>query len=159
MDLIGKTTINPLIFYTGKISGYITWILLILQHTDNYLFVFEGVRYNSQIYLSYLLAGFAIFLIILSLLNLGKSTRLGLPTNDTKLKTKGLYKISRNPMYLGFNLLTFLSMIYMLNLTIVFLGLYSILTYHLIIKAEERFLEQRFGDDFVNYKSETRRYI
>lgn len=159
MDLIGKTTINPVIFYTGKISGYITWILLVLQYTDNYFFVFEGFRYISQIYMSYLLAGIAIVLIIVSLFNLGKSTRLGLPNEDTKLKTKGLYKISRNPMYLGFNLLTISSMIYIFNLTIIFLGFYSILTYHLIIKAEERFLEQRFGDDFIKYKSETRRYI
>jgi len=159
MDLIGKTTINPVLFYTGKISGYITWILLILQHTDIYFFVFEGFRYHSQIYVSYLLAGLAIVLIIISLFNLGKSTRLGLPNNDTKLKTKGLYKISRNPMYLGFNLLTISSMIYILNLTIVFLGFYSILTYHMIIKAEERFLEQRFCVDFLKYKSETRRYI
>jgi len=31
MELIGKSTINPLVFYTGKISGYITWIVLILS--------------------------------------------------------------------------------------------------------------------------------
>jgi protein-S-isoprenylcysteine O-methyltransferase Ste14 len=39
------------------------------------------------------------------------------------------------------------------------MGLYSIFVYHLIIKAEERFLEQRFGDDFIKYKSVTRRYL
>jgi protein-S-isoprenylcysteine O-methyltransferase Ste14 len=159
MDLIGKTTINPVLFYTGKISGYIIWILLILQYTDNYFFILEGVRYNSQIYLSFILTGLALVLITISLFNLGKSTRLGLPNTDTKLKINGLYKISRNPMYLGFNLLTLSAMIYTLNLVIIIMGLYSILIYHWIIKAEERFLEQRFGDDFIKYKSITRRYI
>ena len=62
-------------------------------------------------------------------------------------------------MYLGFNLLTVSSMIYILNFTTIILGLFSILTYHLIIKAEERFLGRRFGDDFLKYNSETRRYI
>jgi protein-S-isoprenylcysteine O-methyltransferase Ste14 len=159
MDLIGKTTINPVLFYTGKISGYITWIIFILQHLDNYYFILEGVRYNTQIYFSYILAGLAIALITISLFNLGKSTRLGLPKTNTKLKINGIYKISRNPMYLGFNLLTISSMIYILNLVIIIMGIYSIFVYHLIIKAEERFLEQRFGDDFIKYKSITRRYI
>ncbi len=36
MDLIGKTTINPVLFYTGKISGYITWIIYVLT-TYRYL--------------------------------------------------------------------------------------------------------------------------
>jgi len=98
-------------------------------------------------------------MITISLFNLGKSTRVGLPTNNTELKTSGLYKISRNPMYFGFNLLTLSSMIYTANLMVIALGLYSMLVYHLIIKAEERFLENRFGDDFINYKTKTRRYI
>jgi protein-S-isoprenylcysteine O-methyltransferase Ste14 len=159
MDIIGKTTINPVLFYTGKISGYITWILLIMQHTGNYFFVLEGGQYHSQIYLSNILAGFSLVLITISLFNLGKSTRLGLPNTDTKLKINGLYKISRNPMYLGCNILTLSAMIYTLNFVIIIMGLYSILIYHLIIKAEERFLEKRFGDDFLKYKLITRRYI
>ena len=30
MDIIGKTTIHPIFFYSGKISGYLTWIVMIL---------------------------------------------------------------------------------------------------------------------------------
>jgi hypothetical protein len=41
MDLIGKTTIHPLFFYTGKIFGYITWILFILS-------IFNIFIINSQ---------------------------------------------------------------------------------------------------------------
>ncbi len=32
MELIGKATIHPLIFYTGKISGYLTWINSFLSY-------------------------------------------------------------------------------------------------------------------------------
>ena len=79
-----------------KISGYITWIIYILQHTNNYYFVLEREYYRWQIYLSYILTGSAVLLITISLFNLGKSTRLGLPKTDTTLKIKGLYRISRN---------------------------------------------------------------
>lgn len=147
---MGKTTINPFLFYTGKISGYITWIVLVLQHTGNYYFVYEGEHNKYQIYLSYLLAGLSIILSAISLFNLGKSVRLGLPKTETKLKTSGLYAISRNPMYLGFNLLTISSMIFTSNWIIIAAGLYSILIYHLIIKAEKKFLEARFGEDYYD---------
>lgn len=159
MEILGKPAINPLVFYTGKISGYITWIILILQHTDNYWMVFEGELYNFQIYISYSLIGLSAFLITISLLNLGKSTRFGIPTKETKLKTKGIYSVSRNPMYLGFNLLTISAIIYTSSIFVFVLGIYSIIVYHLIIKAEESFLEQRFGNEFLIYKSKTRRYI
>jgi len=52
MDIIGKPTIKPFLFYTGKISGYITWLILILQHTDIYCFVLTGKYYKSQLYLT-----------------------------------------------------------------------------------------------------------
>jgi len=159
MDLIGKTTINPFLFYSGKISGYITWIALILLFTNNNYFEIERGKYIIQLYLSYMFTGFALLLILNSLMNLGKSTRLGLPNTDTKLKTSGIYRISRNPMYLGFNLLTISSMIYTSNIIIIALGLYSIVVYHLIIKAEENFLEDRFGNEFIKFKTKTRRYL
>lgn len=157
MDIIGKTTIHPILFYTGKISGYITWIILILAISN--VLNFGREQNTSQLFLSYTLAISAIVLITISLVNLGKSTRLGLPTDDTNLKTTGLYKFSRNPMYVGFNLLTISAMIYTPELFIIVPGLYSIFVYHLIIKAEERFLEKRFGDDFKKFRIRIRRYL
>ena len=158
MDIIGKATINPVLFYTGKISGYITWIWYIIQHTG-YFFEWERGPFQSLQYLCYVMTGLALLLIVISLINLGKSTRLGLPKTDTELKVKGIYSISRNPMYLGFDLLTLSSMIYSFNVIIIILGIFSIVVYHWIIKAEERFLEQRFGNEYINYISNTRRYL
>jgi len=96
---------------------------------------------------------------VLSLINLGSSTRLGLPSEITTFKTNGLYKYSRNPMYVGFNFLTIASMLYVWHIIILFLGLYSIIIYHFIILGEERFMESRFGEEYINYKQKVRRYI
>lgn len=156
-ELIGKTTVNPFLFYSGKIAGYITWLVYML-------FIF-GIRVFDisfslyRMYFSYFLALIALFLIVFSLINLGKSTRLGLPSDQTVLKTRGIYTLSRNPMYAGFDLLTFASMIYTYNVFIIILGTYSIVVYHLIILGEERFLDSRFGSEFMNYKNKTRRYL
>jgi protein-S-isoprenylcysteine O-methyltransferase Ste14 len=157
MDLIGKTTINPILFYSGKFAGYLTWIIYSLSVLKiNVMFRFDSF-YNTYIALFTVTIG--LFFVVISLINLGRSTRLGLPSESTVLKTNGLYKISRNPMYFGFNLLTVSAMIYMFNLVIFVLGVYSIVIYHFIIIGEEGFLDKRFGVDYSNYKKTVRRYI
>lgn len=157
MDLIGKTTINPFLFYTGKIAGYITWIIYLLSIIG--VHIIDNVSSEYQLYASYTAGIMGLLLIVVSSIRLGKSTRLGLPREETVLKTSGIYKLSRNPMYLGFNLWTIAAVIYTLNIFIIFLGLYSIWVYHMIIRGEENFLEKRFGTEFINYKKKTRRYF
>jgi protein-S-isoprenylcysteine O-methyltransferase Ste14 len=157
MNIIGKTTIHPILFYTGKISGYFTWIIFILNLTGIKR-ISTYTAYNNK-HFAFLILFIALFFVVQSLINLGSSTRLGLPSEETKLKTNGIYKISRNPMYLGFNLLTLASMIYTLNVWIIIPGIYSIAIYHLIILGEEIFLENRFGINFLEYKKKTRRYL
>lgn len=157
MDLIGKATINPVLFYTGKTSGYLTWIIFLLS-----VLGFPAIEsYSPSLlkYTAYVLTLGGLALSIVSLINLGRSTRLGLPQEDTVLKTGGLYRLSRNPMYLGFDLLTLASMIYMMNIGIISLGLYSLVVYHFIILGEEKYLEQRFGKDYMIYRQKVRRYL
>ncbi len=157
MEIIGKTTINPIVFYTGKFAGYITWIIFLLMLCGLNLVDTNQILFNQNISIFILLIG--LFFTIVSLINLGKSTRLGLPSNDTKLKTNGLYKYSRNPMYVGFDLITISAMIYTLNWVIIILGVYSLITYHLIILGEENFMINRFGEEYKNYKLRVRRYL
>jgi protein-S-isoprenylcysteine O-methyltransferase Ste14 len=157
MDLIGKTTIHPFIFYTGKIAGYISWIIYLLSIIG--VNIIDNVTSVYQLYASYIAGIIGLVLIVLSSIGLGKSIRLGLPKEDTVLKTTGIYQFSRNPMYLGFNLWTIASIIYTFNIYIILLGLYSIWVYHMIIRGEENFLEDRFGSAFIDYKKKARKYF
>lgn len=157
MELIGRTTINPIIFYTGKISGYITWIILFLMLFDINLIERRLFFFNN--YVSVILLFVGLIFTAISLVNLGKSTRLGLPSDDTKLKTNGIYKISRNPMYVGFDLITIASIIFTLSWLVIILGIYSLITYHLIIKGEEAFMLKRFSNEYEKYQLRVRRYL
>jgi hypothetical protein len=62
MDLIGKSTLHPVLFYTGKIAGYFTWILLILSVLD--IFIITPGSPALLKWISYLSALIAILLII-----------------------------------------------------------------------------------------------
>ena len=82
------------------------------------------------------------------------------PSRSTKLITRGIYKYSRNPMYLGLLLI-------IISTTIFYLNIFSITTpiifYFWInkfqIKREEIFLTEKFGKEYLLYKTKTRRWI
>ena len=77
-----------------------------------------------------------------------------------KLVTSGIYKYSRNPMYLGLLLIVISS-------SILYLNIYSVTTpmifYYWInrfqIKREEIFLTEKFGKEYLLYMTRTRRWI
>ncbi len=110
INIIGKEPIHPVLFYSGKASGYTTWILLLLS-VLGVIHVGRNPVY-ALVVLSYLVAVAGLCLSMVSIVNLGSSTRLGLPAETTAFKTNGLYRLSRNPMYVGFNLITVSSTIY-----------------------------------------------
>lgn len=157
MEVIGKPTINPFLFYPGKISGYIVWTLFLLSICN--IDLLPRMIHLNLNYVSYSLLLIGLLFSFVSLLKLGRSTRFGIPTTETKLKTNGVYRFSRNPIYFGFNLITIASIIYIPNPLILALGIYSMIIYHLIIIGEENFLEETFGEEYLNYRKKVRRYI
>ena len=77
-----------------------------------------------------------------------------------KLITSGIYKYSRNPMYLGLLMIVISTTIFYLN---IFSTTTPILFYCWInkfqIKREEIFLTEKFGKEYLLYKTKTRRWI
>ena len=157
MEVTGKPTVHPLLFVGGKMAGYFTWIILILS-----LAGVSGLRQNIDPafdYAAYLTLAMGVVIVLFSSYCLGRSIRIGLPTEETVLKTRGIYRFSRNPMYLGVHLVTFAAMLITLKWWVILPGLFSFYTYHRIVLGEEKFLEGRFGSDYLNYKQKIRRYI
>ena len=78
----------------------------------------------------------------------------------TRIVSHGLYHFSRNPMYVGFGLWT-LGIALLMNsvwmLLAVPIGL--VLTDRFVIAREERYLERKFGEEYLSYKRQVRRWI
>jgi len=82
------------------------------------------------------------------------------PNNTQTIVSTGMYRISRNPMYLGMLFLLtgwaiHLSTLSPFLLLPVFIW---VLTIQQII-PEEKILEQKFGDSYLHYKQQVRRWI
>ena len=77
-----------------------------------------------------------------------------------KLITSGIYKYSRNPMYLGLLMIVISTSIFYLN---IFSVATPMLFYFWInrfqIKREEIFLTEKFGKEYLLYKTKTRKWI
>jgi protein-S-isoprenylcysteine O-methyltransferase Ste14 len=76
------------------------------------------------------------------------------------LVTNGLFRWSRNPMYLGFVLLL-LGMAILLGTTTPFVApaLFAIVADRWYIAFEERAMQQKFGADYTAYMHSTRRWL
>lgn len=157
MEIIGRTTIHPALFYSGKIAGYVTWIALAAEYAG--VLALPGVRSPALGFLSVFATCVGLAFIALSGARLGRSIRLGLPTGDTALKTGGVYRFSRNPMYVGFHALTIAAALKTGSIIVLALGIYSVLVYHRIILGEETYLRSAFGEQYEQYCRRVRRYL
>jgi protein-S-isoprenylcysteine O-methyltransferase Ste14 len=82
------------------------------------------------------------------------------PTASSSLVVGGIYKRTRNPMYLGFALILFAWAIYLTNVaTWLALPIFVWYMNRFQIFPEERALERRFGRDFAAYRGKVRRWL
>jgi protein-S-isoprenylcysteine O-methyltransferase Ste14 len=101
----------------------------------------------------------AVIFFIISFANLGTSLRVGLPEQETVLKTKGIFQFSRNPLYLSAYLICIASLLYYPNQVNLVLAAYGIFVHHKIILGEEKFLASTFGPQWEEYRKNVRRYL
>lgn len=114
-------------------------------------------------YLSVILLILSILLLLFASYSFYKSKTSFNPLSPDKasvLVTKGAYKFSRNPMYLGFLLLVLSWWVYLGEL-ISFLGCIFFVFYmtKFQILSEEKALEKLFGEQYKSYKSQVRRWL
>jgi len=107
------------------------------------------------------LAIIGVVVFIVSVLMMRDSWRAGVAENDkTELVTDGIYQYSRNPAFLGFDLV-YIGILLMFYNTVLFeITLLVILLLHMqIVNVEEDFLIATFGQEYVDYKKKVRRYL
>lgn len=157
MELLGKPAINTRLFVAGKTS-------LILTVFSPFVAIYcpcwfwHGADGSARI-LAWIVYWMSALVVVVASMELGESLRVGLPSGKTRLKTAGLYSVSRNPIYascypwfLSISVLAPHPAIWMLSML-------SLYVHHQIILGEEAFLKKRFGGEWKAYCSRVPRYI
>lgn len=98
---------------------------------------------------------------ICSVVTMRDSWRAGVSATDkTELVTHGIYRFSRNPAFLGFDLVYLGILLAFFSWWLLALSAFAAVMFHLqITLVEEPFLQGAFGEDYARYQRSAMRYF
>lgn len=173
--LYRQTGIIPFKLFKGDnahdFNSKVVTAVFILLMFNTLIYVFCESFYHWLVPINYLHAnyiwngGWALMLISFPLifiaqLQMHHSWRIGVDYDSkTELVTHGLFRWSRNPIYLGI-LLTFTGYFLVLPNALTFcLTTLIFVSIHFQVRLEEEFLDSQHGQSYLNYKSKVRRWL
>ena len=161
---MGKPTIQPILFYTGKFLLFTVWALfgvitIFPEYREVVPFLIQDQTPEVQKLMAVVFLIPANLIIVPAYLSMGLITNIGLPTGKHELRTGGIYKISRNPMYASFIFLNTATFLFLPSILLLVIMIYGMVVHHFIILGEEKFLDHEFGDEYRKYKSRVPRYL
>lgn len=114
----------------------------------------------SRIITGIIVTSIGVVIFIIAMYTMKNSWRAGISTTDkTTLIQSGIYRVSRNPAFLGFDLMYIGVFIAFPNIIHFIVILFTIIMMHLQIIEEEKYLPIIFGDEYLKYKDKTGRYF
>lgn len=161
---MGKPTIQPVLFYSGKFLLFGVWALFaflaVFPHYRQWVpFQIQDEIPDVQKLLAAVFLIPANLIIVPAYLSMGMITNIGLPKGKHELRTSGIYGFSRNPMYSSFIFMNTATFLFLPSILLLVIMLYGMIVHHFIILGEERYLENEFGEEFKAYKSRVPRYF
>ncbi len=157
-DFMGTPPVAKWMFISGKAASFFNWLFLAYRAASlsgesafsvHWLFSWAGATLFAA----------AVLLVGASFVHLGASNKMGLPEEEATLRTEGVYRFSRNPMYLGFAMISAASAIYYPNPVNIACAFVSIAVHHAILLSEEHFLAGCFVERWDEYARRTPRYF
>lgn len=146
-------TIPPLIPLTFIV---LSWVI------NKYIYALPiPLAANIQMIVAYIMMPVAGILFAFSLYFFIKTKQNPEPHTPTNaLYTGGIFKITRNPIYLGFLVAQVVVAIQLNNLyAILFLPVVWHFLNKWVIDPEEAYLEKLFGQEYLDYKQKVRRWL
>lgn len=152
----GKVGFVKIIELTMKVATYAVLVVEVLSVILNTNFFIIPIR-SIGVFIG--IIGVIVF--IVSVLTMQDSWRAGVPKAEkTELVTRGIYQISRNPAFLGFDLVYIGMVMMFFNWGLLVTSIFAIVMLHLqIVNVEENFLMEVFGEEYLEYKEKVCRYL
>lgn len=157
VDMGGNPPIDKRVFRISKYGILIPWGCMVVCSWNPLLFDAETRDVFRWIALLLWISGFS--LLFIGRFGLRDSFRIGAPKEDTQLKVNGLFRYSRNPMYVGVSTTLLASVLYTRSPAILIIVLFIVAVHHWITLAEERYLLGTFGKQYAQYCRQVRQYL
>lgn len=157
-DQIARGRHRDKVYYTELVLKIATYSVVLVEVAS--IFVARPKLPLFVIILGFLLgiAGDVIFTVAVATMK--DSWRAGLAAEDkTEMVTRGIYQISRNPAFLGFDCVYLGMLCLFFNWVLLFFSVFAISMLHLQILQEEKYLVEVFDKEYLEYKHKVCRYI
>lgn len=145
-----------------KITSFIAFIVWALSaFFSGTTWCFARILIDAVfLYIGLFLSGCGVLLFILAMVQMKKSWRVGIDKDTkTELIISGIYKYSRNPAFLGMDIMFIGAVLTYGNLLMILSGCLLIFMLHQQILQEEKHLQQSIGEEYIEYIRKTPRYI
>lgn len=170
-----RTGVNPVKFkesdsaigFLGllyKVVLFISFVVItinaFMHDLVKYFIEIDYLRFNYVFWSGLVLLHLATLWIYTAQRNMADEWRVGIDNdNKVKLVKHGVFKFSRNPIFLGVGIV-FLSLVLILpNVITVVLLFVAVTVIHVQVRLEEEFLLNELGSEYKMYKAETRRWL
>ena len=137
-------------------------ILLIFLSNDYILILYLHPHLQNTLSLLFLIFGFVIIFLATKEFKKSETTVNPMkPETSTRLVTSGVFKYTRNPMYLGLASILLASCFYFSSLLgiIIYVPLFIFYITVFQIIPEEESMKSLFNDEYLDYCSKVRRWI
>ncbi len=140
----------------------LTFIFIILAYVANWFVTIEFV--SSASWVKYFGLGLAVVGLLLPFIAIREFIKARTTVNPhgsvTNIISSGIYRYTRNPIYLGFVFMLIGFLLFSNSLWGLILSPVLVICFNeLVIKHEEAYLEKKFGEQYTNYKSSVKRWI
>ena len=97
---------------------------------------------------------------LLAIIAMKNNWRAGFNSNqNTNLVTRGIYRVSRNPAFVGFDLLYIGCALACPSWINIFVSVLAVTLFHVQVIGEEKYLSGVFGEEYQRYQAKVRRYL
>lgn len=169
-----KTGINAYVFNnTNSLQDYIRKVLTLINflvffivlvnlfpQVYQYFIPVKWLEISILKYIGFIIIHLAFLWIVIAQVQMSNSWRVGIDlSKKTELKTKGLFSVSRNPVFLGM-LFTLAGLFLILPNAITLLVLVaSIWIFQIQVLLEEEYLTKKHGKPYTEYTKKVRRWF
>jgi len=170
-----QTGVNPVTFgksdnahdYIGFLMKILVALLFIVvlvfslsERVYNYLVPIDYLQTHYLQIVGLIIIHIALIWVCIAQFQMGNSWRIGIDKeNRTGLVTKGIFSISRNPIFLGM-VVSVLGVFFVIpNIITFFLTLTTYFIIQIQIRLEEEFLTKEHGKQYQEYKQKTKRLL
>ena len=152
----GKVGFVKFIEVTLKITTYLLPVIQVIS-----IVLYSGTAHIALRIIGVVITALGVLAFIISVVQMKDNWRAGVQREEkTNLVTTGIYSISRNPPFLGFDLMYIGILFTFFNWYLCFATSFALVFFHLqIVNVEEEFLVEAFGQEYLEYQKKVCRYL